>query len=228
MVPHNAYDAEQCLALPKLNLQFLTLTDYLMRNFQLFRLEATAEIKDDIEVLFFLARPILPICHTPLFPISHNLIRFFSQDALTRMQPRAHRVGGGTLFKGWARMALPVQDFRLFKVGKPFLGESRPSEVRAEATLSLQGANPEVSREWSELKRHDVVFLLTIRAATPDGERPDGSLPFPSRIGLAYVRGAEVAQVRKNTENTKKHIFSVSSPMSFPPLLPHVHNAFRR
>ena len=33
-----------CLALPKLNLQFLTLHDYLLRNFELFRLESTCEL----------------------------------------------------------------------------------------------------------------------------------------------------------------------------------------
>jgi len=33
----------QVLALPKLNLQFLTLHDYLLRNFELFRLESTCE-----------------------------------------------------------------------------------------------------------------------------------------------------------------------------------------
>lgn len=37
-----------CLALPKLNLQFLSFHDYLMRNFCLFRLEATYEIQEDI------------------------------------------------------------------------------------------------------------------------------------------------------------------------------------
>jgi len=37
------------LALPKLNLQFLTLQDYLLRNFTLFRLEAAYEIRQDIE-----------------------------------------------------------------------------------------------------------------------------------------------------------------------------------
>ena len=35
---------EACLALPKLNLQFLTFHDYLLRNFNLFRLEATYEV----------------------------------------------------------------------------------------------------------------------------------------------------------------------------------------
>ena len=36
------------LALPKLNLQFLTFHDYLLRNFNLFRLEATYEIREDL------------------------------------------------------------------------------------------------------------------------------------------------------------------------------------
>ena len=37
------------MALPKLNLQFLTLHDYLLRNFKLFQLESTYEIRQDIE-----------------------------------------------------------------------------------------------------------------------------------------------------------------------------------
>ena len=36
------------LALPRLNLQFLTLTDYLIRNFHLFRLEAAYEVREDV------------------------------------------------------------------------------------------------------------------------------------------------------------------------------------
>ena len=42
------HTGENCLALPKLNLQFLTFQDYLLRNFNLFRLEATYEIREDI------------------------------------------------------------------------------------------------------------------------------------------------------------------------------------
>lgn len=34
--------------MPKLNLQFLTAHDYLLRNFNLFRLEATYEIREDV------------------------------------------------------------------------------------------------------------------------------------------------------------------------------------
>ena len=37
------YNETGCLALPKLNLQFLTLHDYLLRNLTLFQLESTCE-----------------------------------------------------------------------------------------------------------------------------------------------------------------------------------------
>lgn len=43
VVPNEYYSGDGCLALPKLNLQFLTLHDYLYRNFNLFRLESTCK-----------------------------------------------------------------------------------------------------------------------------------------------------------------------------------------
>ncbi|KAK6179554.1 hypothetical protein SNE40_011884 [Patella caerulea] len=49
IVPSEYYSGGSCLALPKLNLQFLTLHDYLLKNFNLFRLESTYEIRQDIE-----------------------------------------------------------------------------------------------------------------------------------------------------------------------------------
>ncbi|KAJ0840040.1 putative intron-binding protein aquarius [Helianthus annuus] len=49
LVPSINYSGEGCLTLPKLNLQFLTLHDYLLRNFNLFRLESTYEIREDIQ-----------------------------------------------------------------------------------------------------------------------------------------------------------------------------------
>uniref|UniRef100_A0AAR5QCQ0 RNA helicase aquarius n=1 Tax=Dendroctonus ponderosae TaxID=77166 RepID=A0AAR5QCQ0_DENPD len=49
IVPTAYFSGEGCLALPKLNMQFLTLHDYLLRNFNLFRLESTYEIRQDIE-----------------------------------------------------------------------------------------------------------------------------------------------------------------------------------
>ncbi|XP_054156654.1 RNA helicase aquarius-like [Oppia nitens] len=49
LVSSQYFSSDACLALPKLNLQFLTLHDYLLRNFHLFRLESTYEIRQDIE-----------------------------------------------------------------------------------------------------------------------------------------------------------------------------------
>jgi intron-binding protein aquarius len=44
-LPANNMNNERSLALPKLNLQFLTIHDYLLRNFKLYRLESAYEIR---------------------------------------------------------------------------------------------------------------------------------------------------------------------------------------
>ena len=44
----NTFTSDRPLALPKLNLQFLTVHDYLLRNFELFRLESAFEIREDL------------------------------------------------------------------------------------------------------------------------------------------------------------------------------------
>jgi len=173
VVPDRDYHGDSCLALPKLNLQFLTLHDYLLRNFSLFRLEATHEIKEDLE------------------------------DVCERLRPR-RQLTGKTVFRGWARMALPLVDFKLYKVGRPHLGENKPSEVRAEATVSLAGCRPEVAAEWNALRKHDVVFLLTLEATVEEGGAPSAdasAAPFPQRVGLVCVRGAEVAHVADEEGN---------------------------
>ncbi len=51
LVPSQNYTGEGTLALPKLNLQFLTFHDYLLRNFNLFRLESTYEIREDLALV---------------------------------------------------------------------------------------------------------------------------------------------------------------------------------
>eukprot|EP01071_Lankesteria_metandrocarpae_P005629 Lankesteria_metandrocarpae@DN4072_c0_g1_i1.p1 len=48
-IPAEHFKGEFPLALPKLNLQFLTVHDYLLRNFTLFRLESTYEIRGNLE-----------------------------------------------------------------------------------------------------------------------------------------------------------------------------------
>ncbi|CAG7823151.1 unnamed protein product [Allacma fusca] len=58
VVPSDYHSSSgQVLALPKINLQFLTLHDYLLRNFQLFRLESTYQIRQDVEDAVFRLKP---------------------------------------------------------------------------------------------------------------------------------------------------------------------------
>jgi len=57
IVPSEYYSGNECLALPKLNLQFLTLHDYLLRNHNLFQLESTYEIREDITDIISRLKP---------------------------------------------------------------------------------------------------------------------------------------------------------------------------
>jgi len=111
IVPTEYFSGEGCLALPKLNLQFLTLHDYLLRNFNLFRLESTYEIRQDIE------------------------------DSVFRMKPWKAEEGLVPIFGGWARMAQPIVSFSVVEVGKPNIGEKQPSRVRADVSVVLDVRN---------------------------------------------------------------------------------------
>lgn len=160
VVPNEYFSGDACLALPKLNLQFLTLHDYLYRNFNLFRLESTYEIRQDIE------------------------------DAVIRMLPWQSEEGE-VVFGGWARMALPIQEFAVVEVGKPHLGEKRPSRVRADVSVSLN-VRKEIQDEWENLRRHDVCFLITVHPTVPIGSKYNHRGSFIDQVGLVNVRGCEI------------------------------------
>ena len=152
----------QVLALPKLNLQFLTLHDYLLRNFELFRLESTCKeipsfylnLSFDFAILIsFLC---INSCSCRLDQIRQDI-----EDAIFRLKPwRAE--DGTALFNGWARMAQPIIRFAVVEVAKPDLGESKPSRVRADVAINLN-VRKEVKSEWESLRKHDACFLLTIK-----------------------------------------------------------------
>lgn len=107
VVPYENYSGEGVLALNKLNLQFLTLHDYLLRNFNLFQLESTYEIRQDLE------------------------------DVLFRMKPWQHETRNETVWGGWARMALLLDSFQIVEVGKPLVGEKSPAVVRGEFSVNV-------------------------------------------------------------------------------------------
>eukprot|EP00850_Spirogloea_muscicola_P023959 SM000413S15642 [mRNA] locus=s413:13687:24995:+ [translate_table: standard] len=180
LVPSVNYTGEGCLALPKLNLQFLTLHDYLLRNFNLFRLESTYEIREDVH------------------------------DVLKRMKARANPMDPDDItFGGWARMALPLaQPMRITDVAAPLIGEQRPASVTAELSIDVASYRGAMRAQWDELKEHDVLFVLAIRPVPPSPygngaeEGPasaydhTGGSSVPKRFGLRYVRGCEVVEVK--------------------------------
>ena len=123
---------DTCFSLPKLGIQFLTLHDYLLRNFQLFRLESAYEVRLDIE------------------------------DQVPRLKPWMTD-DGNCAFGSWARMALPLREYQTVEVARPRVGEKHPQRVRADITISCEGVNRDVKNEWFQLRKHDVIFLMTVR-----------------------------------------------------------------
>jgi intron-binding protein aquarius len=110
LVPFN-YRGGAVLALPKLNLQFLTLQDYLLRSFTLFRLESAYQIRTHLV------------------------------GAIGRMAPRLAEGGGpsvaATRFGGWSRDAVAASNFEVTEVRRPDVGSLVPAVVRASITFSL-------------------------------------------------------------------------------------------
>lgn len=45
------------------------------------------------------------------------------------------------VFKGWARMAVPVEQFGIIEVRKPNVGEDKPSAVEADVVIDTRGAS---------------------------------------------------------------------------------------
>ncbi|RCH98529.1 hypothetical protein CU098_007622, partial [Rhizopus stolonifer] len=165
LVQSQFYTGDRPLALPKLNLQFLTLHDYLLRNFTLFRLESSYEIRQDIE------------------------------DVVKRMAPRLTYPERKTEFAGWARMAVPIDEFTMVEVGQPNLGEEKPSCVLADISFQVGNFTNTIRHEWDSLRKHDVLFLLTIEATENSTEKLKDEEDFREHYGIRYVRGCEVVEV---------------------------------
>lgn len=202
--PRSHSHSDRPLPVPKLNLQFLSPADALVRNFHLFRLEAASDVRGDLV------------------------------DVLGRLKPGRDEAGGAVLRGwakmalplGGAFGGSPPGAFAITSVRRPSVvssavsgGNVVPAAVTAEAVVDLAGLRQDAAAEWDALRQHDVLFLLAIRppsdpqaavaasAAAPAEAAgcsdpasfasflsPDASLAAAS--GLVAVRGAEVLEVR--------------------------------
>ncbi|EGC40086.1 hypothetical protein DICPUDRAFT_147081 [Dictyostelium purpureum] len=138
-IPDSSYRNDRSLALPKLNLQFLSFNDYLMRNFVLVRLESAYEIKQDIE------------------------------DTVKRLSPKYNISNNKTTFNGWSRMSLPLSSpFKIINVYQANIGEDKPKKVNGVINVSLHSCKEYIKEEWLSVKEHDVLFLVTIQPEGDD------------------------------------------------------------
>ena len=78
LLRNEAYNGSQALAIPKLNLQYLSVGDFLWRAFVMYRCESFFEVKKDIE------------------------------DVLKQLQPSPAESGASARFEGFSRMAIPI------------------------------------------------------------------------------------------------------------------------
>ncbi|OBZ82904.1 Intron-binding protein aquarius [Choanephora cucurbitarum] len=165
LIQSQFYTGDRPLALPKLNLQFLTLHDYLLRNFILYRLESAYEIRQDLE------------------------------DVVKRLAPRLTYPDRKTEFAGWARMAVSIDEMTIMDVGQPNLGEEKPSFVHADISFQVARFTNTIREEWDALRKHDVLFLLSIEATETSNEKMKDDEDFRQHYGIKWIRGCEVVDI---------------------------------
>ena len=165
LVPSTHYAGETSLALPKLNLQYLTFYDYLLRNFNLFRLESTYEIRESVD------------------------------EVMKLLAPRLEPFGNVTTITGWAKMALRTEIVEIVEVAKPRLGDAVPAHVLADVTFNSASLRDRNAQEaWSKFREHDVLFLICAEATVPVGEKSVASSFKTPRAAsqVKFIRGGEV------------------------------------
>lgn len=194
------------LSIPKLHTQFLSYQDYLLRNFELVRLESAYDIRSD---LVDVVKRVQPVVRQSMQEDSSDLVL-------------------KTDFSGWARMALETDEpVRIMRVASPKLGENVPAQVVAEITIDLVHCGESIRREWDALGEFDNLFLIGIDATKMSGEpaplvsefeerlgisssRPgkterripdDEDSTFPARFGVTVIRGCMVLNIRDEDGN---------------------------
>ncbi|KAL4993049.1 hypothetical protein BDV10DRAFT_36291 [Aspergillus recurvatus] len=137
LLRNETYDGSRPLAIPKLNLQYLSLGDFLWRSFLLYRAEAFFQIRKDMESI------------------------------VKRMQPRSSQDGRTLIFDGFSRMAIPISKPAIIEVAPPKVASTKPSFVRAEITIEVGRLADHIRTEWDSLRPDDVVFLLAVQPGDP-------------------------------------------------------------
>ncbi|KAL9604198.1 MAG: hypothetical protein Q9179_001945, partial [Wetmoreana sp. 5 TL-2023] len=167
LLRNEQYDGSRSLAIPKLNLQYLSVADFLWRAFVLYRCESFFEIRKDME------------------------------ETVKRLQPQEAQPPNSVRFGGFSRMAIPVSKPAIIEVAPPKVGQDKPAFVRAEIGLDVSRLADSVRQEWESLRQDDVVYLLAVDPTDITGHLTNGhALHANSRdFGFRILRAAEVERV---------------------------------
>lgn len=171
VVPSINYTGEGCLALPKLNLQFLTLHDYLLRNFNLFRLESTYEIREDIQ-------DVLP-----------RLAAYINNEGETRFRGWSRMAVPIKEFK--------VTEVKQPNIGevKPSAVTAEVTYSVSRYTSQIR------SEWNGLKEHDVLFLLSVRPFLEPLSGEEASNLSVPERFGLQYVRGCEVIEIRDEDGN---------------------------
>lgn len=206
----NSYSSSrimESLSLPKLNARFLSASDYLLRNFRLFRLESAYEIRSDIVDV---VKRMMPTRKADGYVNNSNYY-----ENVHERSKGGDDLFSKTQFNGWARMGLELksnreekQGLRIIRVDPPKLGERVPASVIAEVVIDLYHCATSLISEWSEISEYDNLFLVSVDASKMSGAPApmiegrdrrvldEEDFTFPQRQGIQAVRGCMVLEVR--------------------------------
>jgi intron-binding protein aquarius len=193
------------LALPKLDIQFLSYGDYLLRCFKLLRMESAYEIRNDIEDVIKRMKPSIRHGYSDRSYLGDNEVEILNKKR------------NMTAFHGWSRMGLEMTEIdsspvKILKVSPPRLGENIPAQVIAQIVLDLKHCGGQIRNEWDEVSEHDNLFLVGVDAMLmQDGptvsteedqvKGNQGSANFQKQYGIVAVRGCMVIEVRDEKGN---------------------------
>ncbi|KAK8801162.1 hypothetical protein WA158_001932 [Blastocystis sp. Blastoise] len=184
LVPLGHYEQEKVLALPKLNLQFLTFHDYLLRNFNLYRLESCYEIRQDIVDAVKRCKPRHSIEGTTIFTglsrMATPILSFFITEV------RKPNIGDTKPAEVRAEITISYKNF-----GGKALEEWE--SLHEHDVLFLVGIQSKIEDEADYkfgVKQNNLKVDLTPRSLWKEED-----CSFPEREGIVSVRGCEILEI---------------------------------
>lgn len=167
LLRNETYNGSRSLAIPKLNLQYLSVGDFLWRSFILYRCEQFFEVRKYLE------------------------------DTIKRLQPRETGSAGNVHFDGFSTMALPITKPAILEAAPAKVGHDQPAYVRAEITLNLSKLADTVRHSWDTLRQGDIIYLVRIESIVASRKLTNGhsKQSREEAPGLLALRTAEVVQL---------------------------------